>query len=289
MSTISGVGGSGDAWAQMRSQMQARMFKKADSSGDGSVDKAELKAVLADVSTKTGKTVGGNVDDTFASMDGNSDGKLSSDELGKGMQSLVPPPSTMDFAKSTGAQGSTGGGDPIDAMFSKIDGNSDGSLDKTELKSLADKIKADTGIDVSGKLEKLADDNGGTVSKDQFKAALEKERPSGPPEGAGGPPGAGGPSGAGGAGGAGGSQSSTSKTYDKLDTNQDGVVSELERLVGELKSAAASKGGDANAASDKSSENSASFDVSQLVKKMYEQFSGALLADQATHSFSAVA
>jgi hypothetical protein len=205
------------------------------------------------------------------------------------MQSLMRPPSTMDFAKSTSGQGSSGGGNPIDALFSKTDSNSDGSLDKTELKSLADKIKADTGIDVSGKLEKLADDNGGTVSKDQFKAALEKERPSGPPDGAGGPPGAGGPSGAGGAGGAGGSQSSTSKTYDKLDTNQDGVVSELERLVGELTSAAASKGGDANGASDKSSESSASFDVSKLVKKMYEQFSSALLTDQATPSFSAVA
>jgi Ca2+-binding EF-hand superfamily protein len=270
MSSINGVGGSSDAWAQMRSQMQAKMFNKADSNADGGVDKTELKSMLNDVSKMTGKSVGGNIDDTFAKMDTSGDGKLSSDELAKGMQNLLPPSTTMDFAKSTGGQsgGSAGGGNPVDDLFSKVDSNGDGSLDKSELKTLAAQIKSDTGMDISAKLDKLADDNGGKVSKDQFQAAIEKERPSGPPGGAAGP---------GGPGGSGGTQSASNenKTYDKLDTNQDGTVSEIERLVGEIK----------NATSDKT----ASAKVANLVKQVYEQFSSNFSSVQGATSLSAVA
>lgn len=283
MSSINGVSGSSDAWAQMRSQMQAKMFKKADANGDGGVDKAELKGLLSDISKMGGQSVGGNTDDTFAKMDVNSDGKLSSDELGKGMESLMPPPSTMDFAKTMGGQNgssaSSDGGSPIDDMFSKVDSNGDGSLDKSELKALAAKIKSDTGTDVSEKLDKLADDNGGKVSKDQFQAALEKERPSGPPGSMGGP------------GGASGTQSASKddKTYDRLDTNRDGIVSEIERLVGELTNASGSKGRDAQGSSDASSDKSASLDIATLVKQMYEQFSANVSAQQGSKALSAVA
>lgn len=295
MSSINGVSGSSDAWAQMRSQMQAKMFKKADANGDGGVDKTELKGMLSDISKITGQSVGGNTDDIFAKMDVDSDGKLSSDELGKGMESLMPPPSTVDFAKTMGGQNgssaSSGGGSPIDDLFSKVDGNGDGSLDKSELKALAAKIKSDTGTDVSEKLDKLADDNGGKVSKDQFQAALEKERPSGPPGGMGGPGGPGGTGGAGGPGGAGGTQSASKddKTYDSLDTNRDGTVSEIERLLGELKSASGSKGSDSQGSSDASSDKSASLDIAKLVKQMYEQFSANVSAQQGAKALSALA
>lgn len=292
MSAINGVGGSSDAWAQMRSQMQAKMFKKADGNGDGGVDKTELKSMLSDISKMTGQSVGGNTDDAFAKMDSNGDGTLNSDELGKGMESLMPPPSTMDFAKSMGgASGSGGSGNPVDDLFSKVDSNGDGSLDKSELHTLAAKIKADTGTDVSDKLDKLANDNGGKVSKEQFQTAMEKERPPGPPGGMGGMGGPGGPGGAGGPSGAGGAQSASNsgKTYDKLDTNQDGTVSEMERLMGELKNAGASKGDDSQGASNSASDNSASFDVAKLVKQMYEQFSSSFSAQQGTNSLSALA
>ncbi len=258
MTSISAVGGSSDAWTTMRSQMQARMFAKVDSNSDGSVDKAELNSMLSDISKMTGQSQSGNIDDTFKSMDSNGDGKLSSDEMGKGMEKLMPPPSTMDFAQSHSGSGSTSSdGSPLDDMLSKIDSNGDGSLDKSELETLAAKIKSDTGMDVSAKLKKMADDNGGKVSLDQFKTAMEKERPTSA------------------GGGSQSTSSSDNKTYDPLDTNKDGTVSRFERLMGALKS--------------ESTANASTNDLTQLVQKIYAQFSQGLSQQTQASNLSAVA
>ncbi|TXT40313.1 MAG: calcium-binding EF-hand-like protein [Comamonadaceae bacterium] len=104
MSSISSVGSSGDAWANMkaqRSQMQAKMFAKVDADNSGGVDKTELKNLLSDVASKTGVSNSSSSDELFTKLDANSDGSLTSDELGQGMQSIMPPPpSTMEFAQS---------------------------------------------------------------------------------------------------------------------------------------------------------------------------------------------
>jgi Ca2+-binding EF-hand superfamily protein len=164
----------------------------------------------------------------------------------------------MDFAQSHSGSGSaSSGSSPIDNLFSKVDSNGDGSLDKSELKTLAAQIKSDTGMDVSSKLDKLADDNGGKVSKDQFKAAMEKERPSAV------------------GGGAQSTSSSDSKAYDPLDTNKDGTVSSFERLMNALKSS--------------SSNDSSTTDLAQLAQKMYAQFAQSLSQQTQTSSLSAVA
>jgi Ca2+-binding EF-hand superfamily protein len=249
MSTISGVSSSGDAWAAMkaqRSQHQAKMFAKVDTDGSGGVDKSELQTMMADMASKTGATAGTVSDTQFAKMDANSDGNLSSDELGKSLKDILPPPSTMDFAQSR--TDSTSGKDDL---FSKIDTNGDGSVSKAELHSLVDKMAADgnsnsttatsatpsnssSSSDMFAKLDANGD---GSLSQNEFEA--------GPPQGdkaahghqgtqgAGGPPP---PPPAGGAGGAGASSSASSTTYDPLDTNQDGVVSLAERLAGSTKS-----------------------------------------------------
>jgi hypothetical protein len=82
------------------------------------------------------------------------------------------------------------------------------------------------------------------------------------PQGAGGPPPAVGAGGAGGTKGA----SSSNTTYDPLDTNQDGVVSEMERMVGELREALAGlKSGDANSAT------AANQKIAELAQKIYAQ------------------
>ncbi|MDO9167124.1 MAG: EF-hand domain-containing protein [Rhodoferax sp.] len=239
MSTISGVSSAGDAWANMkaqRSQMQAKMFTKVDTDSSGGVDKTELQSLLDDVAKKTGVTNSSNTNELFSKMDSNSDGSLSSDELGQGMESIMPPPpSTMDFAKVRSDSSSASGEDDL---FGKVDTDGNGSVSKEEMQSLMklmDKLASDSGSDSSSSssstsstgssdvFSKLDTDSDGSLSKAEFEG--------GRPQGGNGPQGAGGmppPPPPGGAG----SSSASSTTYDPLDTNENGVVSVQERLAG---------------------------------------------------------
>jgi len=65
--------------------------------------------------------------------------------------------------------------------FEKIDANGDGSLDKTELSSLTDRISKMTGksVDADHMISKLDADKDGLVSQEEFKSG----RPQGPPPG----------------------------------------------------------------------------------------------------------
>ncbi len=280
MSTISGVSGSSDPWGPMkahRSQMQAKMFAKVDTDGSGGVDQAELKTMLSDISQKTGVSLDGDTAEAFSTMDSNADGSLSSEELGQGMQSLMPPPpSTLDFAQMRSGDGAGGSQESQDDLFSKIDTNADGSIDKTELEALTDKIKADTGEDASDLFAKLDTDGDNQLTQAEFDAG----RPQGTDAAHGpkGPPPPEGPGGAGGAGGTGKSESAA-KTYDKLDTNQDGTVSELERLVGAMK--------DVATASKSDSQDNATHlvDVAKLAQQMYAQIA-ASLTEQSSNTLS---
>lgn len=146
LSAISGVASNSNGWAAARSQMQARMFAKADADGSGGVDKTELQSMLDDISKKTGVsstastgTSGTSTDELFTKMDSNGDGSLSSDELAKGMQSLMPAPSTMDFAQAHGPGGQGGpsgpGGPPPSSdatSYDPLDTNQDGTVSEAE-------------------------------------------------------------------------------------------------------------------------------------------------------------
>ena len=268
MSTISGVSGSGNAWAALntqRSQHQAKMFAKVDADSSGSVDQAELGTLLSDVSEKTGVSLGDSKE-LLTQMDSNSDGSLSSDELDAGMQALMPPPpSTMEFAQSRGMGGSGGSQDDL---FAKVDTDGDGSVSQDELQVLTDKIKEDTGQDVSQDFAKLDTDGDGQLSQTEFEAG----RPQ-PPEGSQGAQGPGGPGGPRGPGGPGGAQGAASSdtTYDALDTNQDGTVSEVERMVGELKEALAGL-----SSSDEASNTATNQQIAELAQKIYAQVAQSL-------------
>lgn len=276
MSTISGVSSSSDPWATMkahRSQMQAKMFAKVDTDGSGGVGQAELTTMLNDISQKAGVSLDGDTAETFSQMDSNADGSLSSEELGQGMQSLMPPPpSTMDFAQMRSADGSGGSQGSQDDLFAKVDTNGDGSVNETELQALTNKIKADTGQDAGDMFAKLDSDGDGQLTPSELAAG----RPPGGPQGAGsnrgadGPKGPGGPPPAGGAGAAGKSEASSAKTYDTLDTNQDGTVSELERLAGAIKDLATANKSDSKTAS------TSLVDVAKLAQQMYAQIAASL-------------
>ena len=273
MSSISGVSGSSNAWAAVsaqRAQHQAKMFAKVDTDSSGGVDQTELSSMLSDVASKTGASLGDS-QELFTKMDSNADGSLSSDELDKGMKDLMPPPSTMDFAQSRGMGGSNGSQDDL---FSKVDTDSDGAVSQDELQVLTDKIKSESGQDVSQDFSLLDADGSGSLSQAEFDAG----RPQ-PPAGAQGPQGAQGPGGPGGAG----KTESSSTTYDSLDTNQDGTVSEMERMVGELQEAVASLA----SSSDASGNTTTNQQIAELAQKIYTQVAEGLTESTRTLSTSA--
>jgi Ca2+-binding EF-hand superfamily protein len=250
MSTISGISSASSTWSQVsvaRTQRQEKLFAKVDANGSGGVDQTELQGLLDEVAKKTGVASAASAADLFGKMDSNGDGSLSKDELGKGMKDILPPPSTMDFAKVRSDSGSA----KTDELFSKVDSNGDGAVSKTELQSLLDKFAADstgsassssgttssssTSSTTSDLFAKLDTNGDGSLSQTEFDAARNQGSDQATPTSAAGH----GPHGAGGppppppaAGGAGGSTTS----FDPLDTNQDGVVSAAERLAGSTKS-----------------------------------------------------
>ena len=143
--------------------------------------------------------------------------------------------------------GSTGGFDVsklassiASKMLKNLDTNGDGTLDKKEFVagltangvSAADAAKQFDSIDTKKTGKTTQADIESTI-----KSSIAKGGP--PPGGKGDPPPSGGPAGGhapGGAGPAGGaSKTSSSKTYDKMDLNQDGTVTSEEVLVYELK------------------------------------------------------
>jgi Ca2+-binding EF-hand superfamily protein len=167
MSTISGVSGSGDAWAAMKAQknqMQEKMFAKVDTDSSGGVDKSELQGLLTSVAQKTGVTNNSSSDELFSKMDSNSDGSLSSDELDQGMQSVMPPPpSTLEFAQSrsedaSGAPpppgGAGGSGSAASSTYDPLDINEDGTV------SAQERMAASTSTDPLQTLFEAIDANG---------------------------------------------------------------------------------------------------------------------------------
>ena len=132
---------------------------------------------------------------------------------------------------------------PEDA-FKKIDSTNKGFITETELASAIVQFspegmslsKADAQSVAKEAFTKMDANTDGKVTSAELKDAAPKNSPNGgPPQGhpsgppSGGPPpggGAGGPAGA-----KGGTTASASKSTDPADTNQDGTVSEMERLA----------------------------------------------------------
>ena len=246
MTTISSVS---SAWSSATVQRASRpgpsperLLSKIDTDGSGGVSDTELQGLLDDVAKKTGVSSQTSAADLVKQYDANGDGSLNADELGKTLQSVLPPPpSTMAFAQSRGGEGSSSAtsatGQAADDLFGKVDSDGDGAVSKTERQALLEAMSggtaSQTGVSSDDVFSQLDTDGDGSLTQAEFDAG----RPSGPGAGADGmqamggmPPPPGGPRGAGGAGAASASSSATS--YDPLDTNEDGKVSAAERLAG---------------------------------------------------------
>lgn len=248
MTTISSVS---SAWSSASVQRASRpppsperLLSKIDADGSGGVSDTELQGLLDDVTQKTGVSSQASAADLVKQYDSDGDGSLNADELGKTMQSVLPPPpSTMAFAQSRSSDSSsaTATGQAGDDLFGKVDSEGDGAVSQTELQALLEAMSggkaSQTGVSSDELFSQLDADGDGSLSEAEFDAG----RPSGAGAEAGGmqalggmPPPPGGPGGARGAGDASGNSSAAS--YDPLDTNEDGTVSAAERLAGSTSS-----------------------------------------------------
>lgn len=243
MSSLSSVSTSGHWTASTPPPRQGgagrlaeRLMSRFDSDSSDSVDSTELQSLLDDVAKKTGVSTSSSASDLLASNDSDGDGNLSSQELAQTLQSILPPPSTMDFAQSRGSSSATG--QAGDDLFSKVDSDGSGAVSQEELQGLLEHMSGNrdstaTSTEAAALFKQLDSDSDGSLSSSEFDAGRPQNsadsgasnstasanRPAPPPGGPGGP------------GRGGGASSSTSETYDPLDTNQDGVVSMEERLA----------------------------------------------------------
>lgn len=194
----------------------------------------------------------------FAKVDTDGSGSVDQSELSSMLS---------DISQKTG----TSLGDSKE-LFTKMDSNGDGTLSSDELSQgmkalmpppstmdFAQSHGASSDASQTGDFSSKVDadgDNDGSVGATQGSGAVHGHR---------GPPPAGGPQAA-----AGTSASSNSSTsYDPLDLNKDGTVSDMERLAGALKDLAQSSGSD-------SSGSSANSEIAKLAQKLYEQISSSL-------------
>lgn len=243
MTTISSVSSAWSSASVQRASRPAptpeRLLSKIDADGNGGVSDTELQGLLDDVAQKTRVSSQTSAADLVKQYDSNGDGNLNADELGKTMQSVLPPPpSTMAFAQSRSGDSSANAaatGQAGDDLFGKVDSDGDGSVSQTELQALLEAMSggtaSKTGMSSDEVFSQLDADGDGSLSEAEFDAG----RPSGAGGEAGGMQALGGmPPPPGGPGGASGNSSAAS--YDPLDTNEDGTVSAAERLAGSTSS-----------------------------------------------------
>jgi Ca2+-binding EF-hand superfamily protein len=134
---------------------QERLFQKADTDGSGGVDSTELQSMLDHVSKKTGVSLDVSSTELLSKADANSDGTLDSTELKTAMESVLPAPSTMDFAAQTGqrppppsdesevsadAQTLSDSLQALKELFKSADTDGNASLTETELNAFVQKL-----------------------------------------------------------------------------------------------------------------------------------------------------
>ena len=189
ISSISSTGGSSSYIAQM----QAKLFKAMDTSGDGKIDKSELTSAYESAGASSS-----NVDSIISGLDTDDDAAISQLEFESGLSQLQQ----QMKANRTEEESSS---DKDTEMFSKIDTNGDGTVSSDELAT----FKAqgpEGGPTTEEMLSQLDTDGSGDVSQSEFTSGMEQMRQNRRTE----------------------EESSSDKDtemFSKIDTNGDGTVS----------------------------------------------------------------
>jgi len=197
---VSGKGGMNPA------QMAQQIFQGIDSEGKGYIDKSQLQEDLK----KHGITDQTKIDEICKTMDADSDGKITQSEFTTGMKSMKPPhpneemksmlselgntisasdlKSLFDKITSSNSSSKTRQSDRAKEMFSKIDTEGKGYIDKSQLEEdmknhgITDQTKID-------EMYKAMDaDEDGKITESEFASGMEKMKPQGGAHAAGGPP-----------------------------------------------------------------------------------------------------
>ena len=277
MTSISSIGSS--AWSSIASQSQKlneKLTQKFDGDGSGALNTDELQSMMDDMSSRSGVAASSRAQDLLSNHDANSDGSLDADELVSALGSMQLTPSTMAFAQSRGSAG--------DDLFAKVDADGSGSVDLAEMTSVMSEMQGSvvSEEDAQAMFAALDSDGDGALSQAEFDAGRPQEALEATTTAQGRAP----ASGAGGAAPAGGASGASNDTYDELDTNEDGVVSEVERLVGELKESLKTGGKDADTDVSSQTYTAVRSAMMQVVNQAYEAVSGASKPSVSTFSYT---
>ncbi|MFZ2301653.1 MAG: EF-hand domain-containing protein [Gallionella sp.] len=252
------------------SGMVDNLFSKLDTTNKGYLSKSDLQSALSqlsgsDSSSSTGSSSSSNstnssttVDEMFKKLDSNSDDKITKDEMSSGMKKLANAlDSQMNQMRMNGtSQGGSGDSTTtsgmnrpapskmVDDLFSKLDTTNKGYLEKSDLQSALSQSHgsgSSSGTSSSPNVDeifrKLDNNSDDKITKDEMTSGMSSTAQAGkgggtPPPGGMPPPGAGDANSASGTSSTSSTQSSSStKTYDPADDNQDGKVSEQERIA----------------------------------------------------------
>lgn len=169
-------------------KMQERLFSKADTDGNGSIDKTELAALMESTSGSNGSSSSVSADELFSQMDGDGDGQITQQEATDAASKLLEDLQSQFMQSGMGAmagmpppppppEGGSGETDEED-MFSSIDTDGDGNISKAELSAFFESAPAGNGQAPSVDDIFSRDDSDGDslISKDEFMAAMEARK-----------------------------------------------------------------------------------------------------------------
>lgn len=150
--------------AQGAAKFQEDLFKSIDSDSDGSISKDELTSALSS-SDDSDSSI--DVDDLLARLDSDSSGGISQDELSAAMP---PPPGGM------GGAGGMGGSS--EDLISSLDSNGDGVISADELAAAGNGDDSDP---LSQLFSQLDADGSSGISSDELTSAFQVQGDGPPP------------------------------------------------------------------------------------------------------------